>query len=69
MLDAVMLGNLAAKAAGVGLGAEGMNMWVDYSGSRDRIGMKLAGFERACAQSAQWVTALRRSEGLDGDRT
>jgi len=64
MLDAVMLANLAAKSAGVGLGAAGMNMKVDYSGSKDRLGLTMQGFERACAQTAIWVVDLRKSEGL-----
>jgi putative nucleotidyltransferase with HDIG domain len=68
MLDAVMLANLAAKAIGVGLGAEGMNMKVDYSGCRERLGLKLEGFERACAQTALWVDELRKSEGLSQAR-
>ena len=64
-LDAVMLANLAAKSVGVGLGAAGMNMRVDYAGSRGRLGLSMEGFERTCAQTALWVAELRASEGLE----
>jgi putative nucleotidyltransferase with HDIG domain len=65
MIAAVMLANLAAKSAGIGLGAAGMKMRVDYGGSRDRLGLTMHGFERACAQMAIWVAELRVSEGLN----
>jgi hypothetical protein len=66
ILDSVALANLAAKSAGVGLGAEGMNMRIDYGGCRGRIGLTLEGFERACAQTAAWVTELRRKNVVAG---
>jgi putative nucleotidyltransferase with HDIG domain len=64
VLDAVMLSNLVAKSAGVGLGAAGMNMKVDYGGSRERLGLTMRAFERACAQTAMWADELRASEGI-----
>jgi putative nucleotidyltransferase with HDIG domain len=64
MLDAVILANLAAKAAGVGLGAEGLNLRVDANGSRERLGLTLEGFERACAQTVFWLQDLQRSFGV-----
>ena len=64
MLDAVMLANLAAKSVGVGLGAAAMNMWIDYSGSRQRLGLTVEGFERVCAQTAFWVIELKQSYGI-----
>jgi putative nucleotidyltransferase with HDIG domain len=60
LLDAVMLANLAAKSMGVGLGAEGLNMGMDYAGSRERLGLSMEGFERACAQAAIWLSEQRK---------
>ena len=66
MLDAVMLANLAAKTIGVGLGLEGLNLRIEYSGSRDRLGLTVEGFERACAQTAFWLRDLKKSYGIKG---
>ena len=55
ILDAVMLANYAAKSMGAGLGAEGMNISMDYAGSRKRLGISIESFERACAQTAVWL--------------
>lgn len=55
LLDAVMLSNYATKTMGIGLGAEGFNLSVDFSGSRERLGLSADAFERACAQAAFWV--------------
>ncbi len=66
MLDVVMLANLAAKTIGVGLGMEGLNLRVEYSGSRDRLGLPVEGFERACAQTAFWLRDLKKSYGIRG---
>jgi len=66
MLDAVMLANLAAKTIGVGLGVEGLNLRIEYSGSRDRLGLTVEGFERACAQTAFWLRDLKKSYGIEG---
>jgi putative nucleotidyltransferase with HDIG domain len=60
LLDAVMLANYAAKSIGVGLGAEGFNLPMDFAGSRERLGMSIEGFERACAQAAIWVAEQRK---------
>ncbi len=59
MLDAVMLANLAAKSIGVGLGAEGLNLRVDYTGCLKRLGLRVEGFERACAQTSVWLKDIR----------
>ncbi len=63
VLDAVMLANYAAKTIGVGLGAAGMNMRVDFAGCSQRLGLSLTGFERACAQTACWVAEMRTASG------
>ena len=68
VLDAVMLANLAAKSLGAGLGADGMNFCIDYTGSRQRLGLKVESFERACAQTAIWLNDLRKLEGIKYDR-
>jgi putative nucleotidyltransferase with HDIG domain len=64
VLDAVALANLSAKSAGIGLGAEGLNMRIDYSGCRERIGLTMEGFERACAQTAVWINDLKKGNGV-----
>jgi putative nucleotidyltransferase with HDIG domain len=68
VLDAVMLASLAAKSIGVGLGSAGMNLKIDYAGSRERLGLSVEGFERACAQTVIWVTELRVSENIGDSR-
>ena len=60
MLDAVMLANLADKSVGAGLGAVGLNFKIDYCGCRERVGLTIEGFEKACAQTAVWLQDLRR---------
>jgi hypothetical protein len=63
-LDAVMLSNLVAKSAGIGLGAEGFNMRLDFGGCRERLGLNLKGFERVCAQTAVWARDLKAEYGV-----
>jgi putative nucleotidyltransferase with HDIG domain len=60
ILDAVMLANYAAKSLGVGLGAEGLNMPMDFAGSCKRLGVSIEGFERACAQAATWLEEQKK---------
>lgn len=59
LTDAVMLANLAAKSLGAGMGADGMNFRIDYSHSRERLGLTMEAFERACAQTSIWLNELR----------
>ncbi len=59
LIDAVMLANLAAKSLGAGMGADGMDFCIDYSGSRERLGLKVEAFERACAQASIWLNEIR----------
>jgi putative nucleotidyltransferase with HDIG domain len=61
ILDAVMLANYAAKSMGIGLGAEGFNLKLDFAGSRERLGISIEGFERACAQAAIWIAEQRKA--------
>ena len=55
-----MLANYAAKSIGIGLGAEAFNIPMDYEGSRQRIGLSLEAFERACAQAAIWLADQKK---------
>lgn len=66
VLDAVMLANYAAKSIGVGLGADAFNIPMDYAGSRERIGLSLEGFERACAEGSIWLAEQRKEMGSGG---
>jgi len=63
-LDAVMLANLVAKTIGVGLGMEGLNLRIEYGGSRDRLGLSVEGFERACVQTAFWLKDVKKNYGI-----
>jgi putative nucleotidyltransferase with HDIG domain len=60
VLDAVMLANYAAKSIGIGLGAEGFNISMDFEGVRTRLGLSIEAFERACAQAAIWLADQKR---------
>ncbi len=60
VLDAVMLANYAAKSIGIGLGAEAFNISVDFEGSRQRLGLSIDAFERACAQAAIWLADQKK---------
>jgi len=60
LVDAVMLANYATKSIGIGLGAEGFNMTIDFTGSRERLGISIEGFERACARAALWIAEQGR---------
>jgi putative nucleotidyltransferase with HDIG domain len=59
LLDAVMLANYATKTIGIGLGAEAFNIQMDFSGSRERLGITIEEFERACAQTLIWMVDQR----------
>jgi|APIni6443716594_1056825.scaffolds.fasta_scaffold90627_2 HD-like signal output (HDOD) protein len=50
VLDAVVVANLAAKAIGTGLGAEGMDMRVDER-CQQRLKLNFSGFARVCVQT------------------
>ena len=60
LLDAVMLANYATKSMGIGLGAEGFNMPMDFMGSCERLGLSLEAFERACAEATFWVLEQKK---------
>ncbi|MCL4848526.1 MAG: HDOD domain-containing protein [Acidobacteria bacterium] len=62
-LDAVMVANLAAKAIGTGLGAEGMDIRVDDKTHR-RLGLDFAGFSRVCIQTMVWLKEVKASYGV-----
>ncbi len=59
-VDSVMMANLVAKSVGAGLGAEGMNLRIDFYTIRQRVGLTIKGFERVCAQTASWLTDFRK---------
>jgi len=69
VLDAVMLANYAAKSMGAGLGAEGMNISMDYAGSRKRLGISIDAFERAIAQTALWLMEHSRARTQPSEET
>jgi putative nucleotidyltransferase with HDIG domain len=65
LLDAVMLANYATKSMGIGLGAEGFNLSMDFMGSCERLGLSLDAFERACAQASFWVMEQKKEFQTD----
>jgi putative nucleotidyltransferase with HDIG domain len=62
-IDAVIIANLAAKAIGTGLGAEGMDLRLDEQVNR-RLGIDFAGFSRVCIQTMVWFKDLKASYGV-----
>jgi putative nucleotidyltransferase with HDIG domain len=60
VLDAVMLADYAAKSMGIGLGAAGFNIPMDFEGTRNRLGLSIDDFERACAQAAIWLADQKK---------
>jgi putative nucleotidyltransferase with HDIG domain len=62
-LDAVVLGNLAAKAVGTGLGAEGLDIRLDDRCPR-RLKLDFTGFSRVCVQTMVWLKDLKASYGI-----
>jgi len=61
-VDAVVIANLAAKAIGTGLGAEGMDLAID-NGCHQRLGLDFAGFSRVCIQTMIWLREVKTSYG------
>lgn len=61
--DAVVIANLAAKAIGTGLGAEGMDLRLDEQVNR-RLKLDFPGFSRVCIQTMSWLKDLKASYGV-----
>lgn len=62
-VDAVVIANLAAKAIGTGLGAEGMDLAID-EGCHERLGLDFSGFSRVCIQTMIWLREVKASYGV-----
>jgi putative nucleotidyltransferase with HDIG domain len=62
-IDAVVVANLAAKAIGTGLGAEGMDLAID-NGCHERLGLDFAGFSRVCIQTMIGLREVKTSYGV-----
>jgi hypothetical protein len=54
---------------GAGLGAEGLNISMDYAGSRKRLGISIEAFERAIAQTALWMMEQSQAETQPSEET
>jgi putative nucleotidyltransferase with HDIG domain len=62
VLDAVVVANMAAKAIGIGLGAEGQDMVVDEN-CQSRLHLNFAGFSRVCVHTLFELKELDASMG------
>jgi putative nucleotidyltransferase with HDIG domain len=62
LLDAVVVANMAAKAIGIGLGAEGQDMVVDER-CQSRLHLNFAGFSRVCVQTLFGLKDVEASYG------
>jgi putative nucleotidyltransferase with HDIG domain len=58
MTDCVMLANIVAKTVGVGVGAEGMNMYADQ-GCMRRLGLGFNAFGRICSEVITLMDSLK----------
>jgi len=63
LLDAVVVANLAAKAVGAGLGAEGLDMRVDER-CQARLKLNFAGFSRVCVNTLFGLKDLGQAYGV-----
>lgn len=63
ILDTVVLANLVAKAVGIGLGAEGLNLEVDAD-LRRRMGLRFEEFGRICSRTATEAGELMDLYGI-----
>lgn len=63
VLDAVVVANLAAKAVGAGLGAEGLDMRVDER-CQARLKLNFTGFARVCVQTLFGLKDIGQTYGV-----
>jgi hypothetical protein len=63
MLDTVVMANLVAKTLAVGLGAEGMNLWIDNR-CPIRLGVDFKGFCLICACVAERLENIKEAFGI-----
>jgi putative nucleotidyltransferase with HDIG domain len=64
MLEAVMLANLIAKSICIGLGADGMDLHMDFLNTLKHLGLNIEKFEHACLHTESWLTDVMRVFGL-----
>jgi putative nucleotidyltransferase with HDIG domain len=63
ILDTVVMSNLVAKTLAAGLGAEGMNLWIDNR-CPSRLGLDFKGFCIVCACVAERLDQVKQSFGI-----
>jgi hypothetical protein len=61
----VILANLTAKSICVGLGAEGMNLRIDFLGALRRLDLRVESFERVCIRTYSQLDEIKKSFGID----
>jgi HD-like signal output (HDOD) protein len=69
MLETVMLANLAAKSICAGLGADGMNLQIDFSSALRCLDMSVESFEQVCAYTYSELAAFKKTFGIDANPT
>jgi putative nucleotidyltransferase with HDIG domain len=65
MLVTVMLANLTAKSICAGLGADGMNLQIDFSGALQSLDLSVEGFEHVCLNTYSWLADIKKNFGID----
>jgi putative nucleotidyltransferase with HDIG domain len=64
MMATVMLSNLAAKSICIGLGAEGMNLRIDFLGALRLLDLSVESFERVCISAYSQLDEIKKSFGM-----
>jgi putative nucleotidyltransferase with HDIG domain len=64
MMATVTLANLTAKSICVGLGAEGMNLKIDFLAALRRLDLSVESFERVCIHTHSQLDEIKKSFGM-----
>ena len=67
VLDTVVMSNLVAKTLGAGLGAEGMNLWIDDR-CPSRLKIDFKEFCLICACVTERIEGVKESFGVSENR-
>jgi putative nucleotidyltransferase with HDIG domain len=65
IMATIMLANLTAKSIGAGLGAEGMNLRMDFLGALGCLDLSVESFERVCIHAFSQLDEIKKSFGME----